>query len=142
MGDMYDIDHLSMHPGDDAYPQSGHDAYPDVVEQDLSGDGVTDYISVTIADGEVQIIKDTDADGEGDLYLLDQDGDGVAEIAVQRHGEGYYVFENTDGDGNLDRDERTSSPTQANSDVWTRADLDRDARFIGLVDVLDQAFNA
>jgi hypothetical protein len=141
MSDSYDIDHLSMHPGEDLYPQSANDAYPEVVEQDLSGDGLTDYISVTTADGEVQIIKDTDGDGEGDLYLLDQDGDGIAEVAVQRHGDGFYVLENTNDDGSFDPAERTPSPTEENGEVWTRADLDRDARFIGLVDVLDQAFN-
>lgn len=138
MSDMYDVDHLSMHPADDA-PQSAGDTYPEVVEEDLSGDGINDFISVTTPDGEIHIIKDVDGDGEADLYLLDQDGDGVAEVGVQRVGDGFYVYENTDYDRTFEAGERIPSPT-AGSEVWTRADLDSDPRFIGLVDVLDQAF--
>jgi hypothetical protein len=139
MSDTYDVDHLSMHPADDA-PQTAGDVYPEVVEQDLSGDGYTDVVSVTTPDGEIHIVKDIDGDGEADIYLLDQDGDGIAEIGVQRVGDGFYVYENADQDGNLETGERTPSPTEGN-DVWTRGDLDSDPRFIGLAGVLDQAFD-
>jgi hypothetical protein len=101
MSDMYDVDHLSVHPGDDAPPSAG-EVYPEVVEEDRSGDGFTDFVSVTTPNGEIHVIKDVDGDG--------------------------------------DAGERTPSPTDG-GDVWTRADLDSDPRFIGLVDVLDQAFD-
>ena len=140
MSDTYDVDHLSVHTGDDA-PQYAGEAYPEVVEEDLSGDGFTDFVSVTTPDGEVHVIKDIDGDGEADFYLLDQDGDGVAEVGVKRVGDGFYVYENTDHDGNLETGERIPSPTEGNGEVWTRADLDSDPTFIGLVDVLDQAFD-
>jgi hypothetical protein len=139
MSDMYDVDHLSVHPGDDAPPSAG-EVYPEVIEEDRSGDGFTDFVSVTTPNGEIHVIKDVDGDGDADLYLLDQDGDGVAEVGVKRVGDGFYVYEDTDQDGNLDTGERTPSPTDG-GDVWTRADLDSDPRFIGLVDVLDQAFD-
>ena len=68
------------------------------IVEDRSGDGIADIITSYLATGEVTVLTDTDADA----YLLDLNGDGSAEVHVQRNGDCYVLTVAQDASGSFD----------------------------------------
>ena len=97
---------------------------------DADGDGATDTVQWNFGDGTWQEIRDTDADGQADVLLIDVNGDDTADILISENPDGTYtVAQDSDGDGEYE-DQQT----------FTREEIE--TALPGVTDLLDQTFGS